>query len=174
MTTRRHPYHAALVRQPTPDVDPEAEVTEERQRQPRGEEAGGLPPSAFDPAQLGATLGVDPTEFAEVQAALIAEALRDLLEDYRNPPLLYAVPLATDARHPTVTRLAGYALRETAGVAAGVVELRNGSAAGALLWTVVVPADESRERIFPRPIDASAGIFAVVTGGTVAGALVAG
>ncbi len=85
---------------------------------------------------------------------------------------LQPVTVTPNTNHATVTRLAGFSVRESAGTPdAAVVNLRHGSATGQVLFALELAGNESAGIDFPGHISAPSGVYVQVVSGTVDGVL---
>ena len=84
-----------------------------------------------------------------------------------------AVAITPNSLHATVTRLSGFSIRESAGIAgAAAVNFRRGSSSGQLLAVVELAANGSSTQTFPFDFDAPEGVYVEVVSGTVSGVLI--
>lgn len=81
--------------------------------------------------------------------------------------------IAAGSNHPAIAVWRGFAIRESAGAAA-VVNFRNGTATGDMLWPLNLAADEAAGILLPSgddAIESPAGVYVEVVSGTIVGTL---
>lgn len=79
--------------------------------------------------------------------------------------------LTANTNHATVTRFAGFDIRESAGTGSAAANLRSGSATGQILFVLEITTKDNAAIVFPAHMPTPLGVYVEVLSGSVSGVL---